>query len=135
MGPVSREISAKISEMDRILGYILEKFNESRLWDKVNLIVTSDHGMTDIDPKSKSIDLSQHIDISAIAIVPDYGPVTHIQAVPGREEELYNNLSSLQHMKVFKKEEIPEEWHYKNNRRILPILAVANEGWNIYLVQ
>ena len=133
-GPNSQEILDKVTEMDGILGYLISKFNESGLWNTVNLIVTSDHGMTDIDPKTKSIDLSQIIDISAIGIMPDYGPVTHIQAVSGREDKLYNNLTSLQHVKVYKKEDIPEEWHYKNNRRILPILAVADEGWNIYKV-
>ena len=108
--------------------------NVNKLWKTVNLLVTSDHGMAEIDPRTKSIDLSAHIDISAIDIMPDYGPITHIKAVAGREDELYNNMSSLTHMQVFKKQDIPEYWHYKNNRRILPILGVADEGWNIYKV-
>lgn len=130
-GPNSQQVLDKVSEMDGILGYIFEKFNESNLWDTVNLIVTSDHGMAEIDPRNKSIDLSEHIDISAIAIMPDQGPITHILPVSGREDELYNNMSSLPHMRVFKKEDIPDDWHYKHNRRILPILGVADEGWLI----
>lgn len=131
-GPDSQEVLQKVADMDEILGYIFDKLNETGLLDTVNLIVTSDHGMVAIDPRNKAIDLSEHIDISAIAIMPDDGPVTHIQAVSGREDELYNNLSTISHMQVFKKEDIPDKWHYKNNRRILPILGVADEGWMIY---
>lgn len=133
-GPNSQEVLNKVAEMDGILGYIFQKFNENHLWETVNLIVTSDHGMTEIDLRTKSIDLSAHIDISAIEFMPDDGPITHIQAVAGREEELFSGLSSLPHMKVYKKEGIPEAWHYRNNRRILHIFGVADEGWNIFKV-
>ena len=133
-GPSSKQVLDKVTYMDEILGYIFQKFNETDLWNKVNLIVTSDHGMTDINPQTRSVDLSQHVDISAIDIMPDEGPIFHIQAVAGREDELFHNLTSLPHMRVFKKENIPDDWHYKNNRRILPILGVADEGWVVFKV-
>ena len=133
-GPNAQEVLDKVSEMDEVLGYIVEWFNSNKLWDTVNLLVTSDHGMVDVDPINKSIDLAAHIDISAIDIMNDFGPITHIRAVAGREDELYNNMSTLTHMQVFKKQDIPEYWHYKNHRRILPILGVADEGWSIFKV-
>ena len=130
----SQEVLDKVAEMDGVLGYIVEKFVSNNLWDTVNLVVTSDHGMVDIDPINKSIDLASLIDISAIDIMNDFGPITHIKAVAGREDELYNNMSRIAHMQVFKKQDIPDYWHYKNNRRILPILGVADEGWSILKV-
>ena len=133
-GPSAQEVLDKVSEMDGVLGYIVEKFNSNKLWDTVNLLVTSDHGMVDVDPINKSIDLAAHIDISAIDTMNDFGPITHIRAVDGREDELYNYMSTLTHMKVFKKQDIPEYWHYKNHRRILPILGAADEGWSIFKV-
>ena len=134
-GPDSQQVRNKVSEMDQILGYIVQKFNDKGLWSNVHLIVTSDHGMAGIDVRKRSIDLSKYVDISAIERMPDYGPITHIQAVSGKEDELYRNLSVLPHVKVFKKEDIPEKWHYKHNRRILPILGVADEGWMIVKVK
>ena len=133
-GPNSNQVLDKVKYMDGILGYIIQKLNESNLLETVNLLITSDHGMTDIDPRNRHIDLSEHIDVSAIDLMPDDGPITHIQAVAGREDELYQNLTRLPHMRVFKKEDIPDEWHYRNNRRILPILGVADEGWMIFKV-
>ena len=33
------------------------------------------------------------------------------------------------HMKVYKKEDIPDDLHYKNHYRITPIVIVADNGW------
>ena len=52
-GPDSPEIVEKIREMDGILGYLMEKLEENKLTDKVNVIVTSDHGMFSVDVKNK----------------------------------------------------------------------------------
>ena len=35
------------------------------------------------------------------------------------------------HLKVYKKEDIPEHFHYRHNERIMPILLEADEGWTI----
>lgn len=34
-------------------------------------------------------------------------------------------------MKAYLKEEIPERFHYRHNKRIQPIILVADEGWTI----
>jgi predicted AlkP superfamily pyrophosphatase or phosphodiesterase len=60
-GPDSDEIRAKIRDMDKILGYLLSKFDTNKLWDKVNLIVTSDHGMTTIDTSNQVVDITDGI--------------------------------------------------------------------------
>lgn len=50
----------------------------------------------------------------------------------GKFDEVYEALvHSHPNLTVYKKEEIPERWHYKYNSRIQPIIAVADEGWYI----
>ncbi len=49
-GPDSPEMEAKLQEMDGILGYLMSKLKDNGLYDEVNVIVTSDHGMTAVDP-------------------------------------------------------------------------------------
>ena len=134
-GPDSQAVRNKVTEMDGILGYIIEQFNANNLWSTTHLMITSDHGFAEIDLQSRSIDLSKYIDTSAILRMPDDGPITHIEAVSGRENELYRNLSVIPHLRVYKKQDIPDRWHYKDNRRILPILGVAEEGWWITKVR
>ena len=49
----------------------------------------------------------------------------------GKEEAIYNSLSKVDHLHVYRKQDIPEEYHYKYNRRIMPIFVTADEGWYI----
>lgn len=46
-------------------------------------------------------------------------------------EEIIRNLSSVEHVKVWRKDDIPSEFHYKFNERIMPILLTADLNWNI----
>lgn len=43
----------QVQEMDGILGLILKTIEENGLSDVINVIVTSDHGMTSINPKAQ----------------------------------------------------------------------------------
>jgi ectonucleotide pyrophosphatase/phosphodiesterase family protein 5 len=44
-GPDSKEYSDKIVDVDRAMGYLFEELDAANLLDKLNIIVTSDHGM------------------------------------------------------------------------------------------
>lgn len=45
---------------------------------------------------------------------------------------MYSNLVDANpNMVVYKKEEIPEHFHYRHNSRIMPIVVEAKEGWTI----
>ncbi len=66
--------------------------------------------------------------------VPSKGPVLQILPVEGMTEAIVKNLSGVDHIKVYKKEDIPERFHYQNSRRIMPIVVMADEGWLITTV-
>ena len=135
-GPGSQEVKDKVAYMDGILGYIVEKLTNNSLWSSVHLIVTSDHGMAEVNLQNRTIDIAQYVDLSAIRkMSTSRGPISMMVAAPGRLDELYKNLSAIPHLRTFKKQAIPDEWHYKHNRRILPILIVADEGWTIVKVR
>lgn len=45
-GPDDKEnISVILTEVDKKIGYLVSKLKEAKLWDTVNVIITSDHGM------------------------------------------------------------------------------------------
>lgn len=66
--------------------------------------------------------------------VVDSGTVTAIIPAEGREQQLLNRLRNLSHVTVYRKEEIPDRFHYKNNNRVMPIVVVADEGWELTAV-
>ena len=104
---------------------------------QVNLIITSDHGMTSVSDK-RVIYLSDcNITANMYTLVdtgpPHLGTTAAILPHPGKLDLIYSKLKNgcHPHMTVYKKEDIPERYHYTHNRRITPILAVADEGWQI----
>ncbi len=49
-------------------------------------------------------------------------------------DTIYNALYNAHpQLTVYKKADIPERYHYKNHRRIAPILLVADDHWHIML--
>ncbi|XP_041369889.1 bis(5'-adenosyl)-triphosphatase enpp4-like [Gigantopelta aegis] len=130
-GPDSPEIVEKVKEMDGILGYLMLKLEENQLTDEVNVIVTSDHGMHSIDVKNKVVDIYDHVNRSQVQRIPSQGPVAQIQPVDGQTDAVVNQLRNVPHITVYHKRDIPDRLHYKHNRRIMPVLVMADEGWLI----
>lgn len=130
-GPQSQEVADKVREMDGVLGLILDGLDVRNFSDFVNVIVTSDHGMEAIDMQTKLIDLWDVLNVSMVERVVDSGTITAIWPVIGQEEEVVKALRAQNHMTVYRKEEIPEHFHYKHNPRIMPIIVQTEPGWEL----
>lgn len=130
--PGSRQTVAKIREADDVVGYILEKMEANGLLDTINLIVTSDHGMTDCDVRNKVINVYDHVPYYLIKIIADEGAVANILPEEGKTQQVYEALKGVHpNMSVYYKQFVPEKYHYKHHRRIHPVVAIADEGWLI----
>ena len=55
----------------------------------------------------------------------------HILPKKGKLNGTYQKLKTVPHLYTYLKEEIPEEFHYRHNRRVMPIFIVAEEVWTI----
>ncbi|XP_077977297.1 ectonucleotide pyrophosphatase/phosphodiesterase family member 5-like [Glandiceps talaboti] len=133
-GPDSDEIKTVIEMCDNITGYLIQRLKDVGLYDQINLIITSDHGMTEID-KSRIIELDKYIDPHLYDLV-DSVIVTALNPYdPKNTSAIYNALANVSHMTVFLKNDaehgIPKHFHYTNNPRIMPIIAMPDEGWCI----
>lgn len=62
-GPDSIEMHDKLAEIDNLLGYLIKRLEDNHLLDKLNLIVTSDHGMA-ASSSNLSVFLNQTVDVS-----------------------------------------------------------------------
>ena len=132
-GPFTQEYKSMVENVDvNAVGFLLKRLSDTNLLPKVNLIIVSDHGM-DNTSSSRQVFLEDYIDSSSYMIT-EKGPLVHIWPYPGKTEEIYQNLTRnpIPHIrKVFKKEDIPDEYHWKNNRRIPPIFIDPEVGWVI----
>ena len=128
-GPHSDEIKNKLIELDGYFEYLL-----SRLKDTDDIIITSDHGMADI-PLNHTINLKKYLDVNLTDHFYVFATEALLYVDKTNEAKVLQQLevavADHPYMTVYKKEDIPERWHYRHNDRIPSILVVARKGWII----
>ena len=91
-----------------------------------------DHGLAEVS-RNNLVILSEIVDPSLYFVSGD-PPLYGISPKPGQTEKVYRILKDFSKtgaVRVYKKEEIPERFHYRNNRRIAPIIVFAEEGYEL----
>ncbi|NXD15207.1 ENPP5 phosphodiesterase, partial [Nothocercus nigrocapillus] len=130
LGPENPLMGPVISDIDKKLGYLISELKKAKLWDVINVIITSDHGMSQSSSK-RLIELDQYVDRELYKVI-DYSPAVAILPKEGKLDEVYEALVNAHpNMTVYKKEQIPDRLHYKHNSKIQPVLALADKGWEI----
>ncbi|ELU02519.1 hypothetical protein CAPTEDRAFT_2758 [Capitella teleta] len=124
VGPDHPALIDNIVALDDLVGYLLNEMERKHLHKRLNLVITSDHGMTAI---TNYISVDEFVDPISYN---HYGesPVWHIVPEPGMEEQVYESFKKVPNATLYKKEEIPEHFHYKHNKRIMPLILVADKG-------
>ncbi len=130
-GPDSPELNQEIEKLDSFVGDFFTAMRKLPIFNKLNFIVTSDHGMSQLSPE-REVFLDDFIDTNDIAFVNGGNPIMNIKAKEGNIEKVYNSLNSANtHFKVWKHGELPSELHYGNNIRTQDMTIVADSGWSI----
>uniref|UniRef100_A0A3Q3XPD6 Uncharacterized protein n=1 Tax=Mola mola TaxID=94237 RepID=A0A3Q3XPD6_MOLML len=136
-GPDSPQRRETVKQVDRAVGYIRHSAERHGLTDRLNIIITADHGMSTVLRKGQveEIILSKIPGFSFKDLsfhLVDYGPSGMLLPKPGKLEKVYNALKGAHpHLHVYKKEEMPERLHFSKNDRILPIVLFADLGYLI----
>jgi predicted AlkP superfamily pyrophosphatase or phosphodiesterase len=129
-GPDGRETLEAATRMDTLLGTLVAGIEASNVASRVNLLVVSDHGMSQ-QALDRKIFLDDYVDLAAVNVV-DWNPVLHIAPKTGTVDELYTALHDRHPaLTVYRREEIPAYLHYAGSPRIQPIIALAADGWTI----
>ncbi|XP_061520022.1 ectonucleotide pyrophosphatase/phosphodiesterase family member 7-like [Phycodurus eques] len=136
-GPDSPERREMVQQVDRTVGYIRDEIHYHGLTDRLNIIITADHGMTTVfrGEQVQEIILSQIPGFSFRDVkfhLVDYGPAGMLLPKEGKLEKVYQALKGGHpRLHVYKKEEMPERLHYSNHARLLPIILFADPGYVI----
>jgi predicted AlkP superfamily pyrophosphatase or phosphodiesterase len=129
-GPDSQEVKQAIARVDESLGRLVAGLKSRGIFNRVNLIIASDHGMTRLDP-SQVVALDDYFDTSQAETVVWNSGMVHIFPKPEMEQAVYSMLKSKSppHVAVYWKHEMPSRFHYGKSRRIGDIVVIADEGW------
>ncbi len=119
-----------VKEIDAALAQLLIGIDRLKLQDKVNLICVSDHGMAAVSPDC-TIPLSEFF--TAAEVDTDYvGAVAGLRPLSISAADVVARLKNKGGpFQVYLREEMPERLHFRMNRRISPVVMVADEGWSI----
>jgi predicted AlkP superfamily pyrophosphatase or phosphodiesterase len=132
-GPDSPQVAAAVLHVDSAMGLLLDGLATRGLDDRVDVIVISDHGMSAISP-DRAIALDDYVPAALVRRVVGGNPVVGIWPATGMVDSVYGLLHGRDpHLAVWRKAEIPARFHYQDNRRIAPIMALADVGWSIAL--
>lgn len=129
-GPESKEILSAIRAMDTVAGRLIDGLKARSLFNKVNIIVTADHGFATVSADSL-IFLDDYIDMSSVNAIME-SPVVGLRSKDGDNQKLFDIMANAHtHMHAYNKDNMPPRFHYSKNDRISPVVLVADEGWSI----
>jgi predicted AlkP superfamily pyrophosphatase or phosphodiesterase len=129
-GPDSPEVRDAIVRDDAYIGRLVAGLTRRGLIDRVNIVVVSDHGMTAVDD-TRVIVADDYVSANDV-VIADINPTLAVFPKAGKEDDVYRRLVKAHpHLKIFKREETPARWHYRDHLRVPPIIGVADEGWQV----
>jgi ectonucleotide pyrophosphatase/phosphodiesterase family protein 5 len=121
-GPYSRRAINEVKKFDSIMKYVLDNTRDLN----VNILLTSDSGVTELN--NLHIDLDQCLAPKSYVLTQPQGTLLIYPKNGYTVEELYQNLTGCNHVKVYRKEELPQWFHFSNNSRIPPLIAFVPLG-------
>jgi predicted AlkP superfamily pyrophosphatase or phosphodiesterase len=128
-GPDSPRTAAAAARADSAVGRLMNGLRERGLYDRVNVIVVSDHGMSQLSP-DRVVYLDDVVDTTSIQIT-SLSPDLSITPRDGDAPALLARIRRLPHVSAWLRADVPERLHYNEGRRITPVVAVADDGWTI----
>lgn len=130
-GPDSPQLNDALREVDDALGYLAQGLARRGLYENMNIIVVSDHGMADV-PVGNIVFADEETDLADLDEV-SYGVIATFDAKPGRDatHAVARLLGPHAHMRCFRKEDLPTRLDYGHHPRVPAFVCLADTGWAI----
>ncbi|MCC6920184.1 MAG: alkaline phosphatase family protein [Alphaproteobacteria bacterium] len=127
-GPDSPQVDAALGEVDAALAALVDGLKARGLYDRTNLVLLSDHGMTGVS-LDRVVLIDDFVDVAKLDVTT-YGAEIGVNPAPGHEAEVEKAmLAPHEHLTCWRKGEIPRRLHYGANPRVPAIFCLAENGW------
>lgn len=126
-GPFGLETKAMAEHMDSLMHSLYLRLKALPYSDQINFILAGDHGMTEISP-DRFIPWYDVIPEEWVERVVGNTP-TSIWVKDGYLEPLYEKLSQLEHVSVWKHGEVPAYLNYGTSNRVGDLIVSPDLGW------
>ncbi|MDR7209421.1 ectonucleotide pyrophosphatase/phosphodiesterase [Flavobacterium piscis] len=129
-GPLSPENKKMVHKMDSVMGHLSAKLNQLAIGKQINLIIVSDHGMTDIS-NDKKVAILDYLKPEWLGYKAVINPIMSLQSKPGFQDSIANALKKVPHIKFWRSNEVPKRLHYGNNPRVHDFVIEAKKGYSL----
>ena len=127
-GPLNRMTRRALEDLDLLLSKMWARIQLLPIADKVDLIITGDHGMTSVDPK-------RFVDIDDVLpkhwyerFCNDYPTLIYASA-PQYIDSICDALQNVDHIRAWKRADIPTYLGYGTNKNMGDVVVLPDVGW------
>lgn len=130
--PDSKETKEAVKRVDKSIAKLYKGLKKRKVEKQVNLIIVSDHGMAKVE-STNYIVLDEMFDTKLAKQILWTGEIVQIFPNDGKADEIYNAIKSKlpAQAKIYRQNELPERFQYRDNRRIAPLIVLPDEGWRL----
>lgn len=126
-GPTGIEAGIMVNYLDSLVGVLHDGIKALPYGDKINLIVIADHGMTNISDE-RFVNANEYLKEEWVGHILGNSPA-NIYPNEGFADSIFNALKDVEHINVWKKENVPSELHYGSNSRVGAVVVAPETGW------
>lgn len=126
-GPTGQETKLMVNHIDSLIGKLIDGIEKLPFGNQVNLIVTADHGMTNVS-KDRFININDYLKPSWYERAIGNNP-TSIFASKENRDSIYAALSKIDNIEVYRKNKVPKKLKYGTNPNIGDIVVIPACGW------
>lgn len=127
-GPLSLQTSMAVHAMDSLMGVLVKKIASLPFSEKVNLVIVSDHGMTEVSA-DRLIKPQDYLKPEWYDEIEGTNPTSIYVSDKARQDSIYHALSNVEHIKVYRKGQLPPNLHYGTNKNAGDLIVVPEIGW------
>ncbi|MBP3683324.1 MAG: alkaline phosphatase family protein, partial [Rikenellaceae bacterium] len=116
--------------IDSTLRYFFWKIRQSPVYDKINFIVTADHGMTELS-NDRIANLYDVLDPQRVVRTVGGAPFG-LEVEAGYEQEALRALRKVKGIRAFARKDVPAKYNFgKHPTRITNIVVMPDLGWTV----
>lgn len=127
--PYSAHTRGTIEHMDSLMCTLYQMLQRLPIFDRLNIIITSDHGMTPTSER-RLVRISEYLKPEWVERY-DYSLPTHIEARPGCADSIVMALKDVPHIRAWKRGELPAYLQFGNNPNCGDVIVNPDLGWVI----
>ncbi|MGL5938463.1 MAG: ectonucleotide pyrophosphatase/phosphodiesterase [Phocaeicola sp.] len=128
-GPTGKGIESVVAQVDSLIGLLRAGIEQLPIASQINLIVTSDHGMAQIDNEKRFIDATQVLKKHWYKRLVGTSP-TSVFTNEGYQDSVLCAINSLNGVKAYRCNEVPAELNYGKHPRLGDVIVIPNCGWH-----